>query len=333
MVLRHTPNPTDTANRSALHPSDPHYPASSGGGPATNGAAPRSDLTSEMLDLILGKSDSLSMKEKMAYALDTSSPLDGRVEALDDFEMLIELIDNANNMPVLKLWQPLISLFGDPEPPIVEHACWIVGTAVQNNLKAQAALYIHGAFPKILGVLDGGGAGAGPGPSTVRSRATYALSGALKHWPLASSALTAEGDRGYAVLRHGVVDDDVSVQRKMAFLVGTLVMQDGEKYEGELPPEVQNLLEESLRQPVGGLVDGLKAHGVLAALLEGLQKGDDVEQEENAMRALMDASKKGGLDETQKEALKRVWAGWGEEGQAERGFEGDVDDLMSGAAS
>ena len=41
-----------------------------------------------MLDLILGKSDSLSMKEKMAFALESSNPVDDRVEALDDFEMV-----------------------------------------------------------------------------------------------------------------------------------------------------------------------------------------------------------------------------------------------------
>jgi hypothetical protein len=53
---------------------------------------------------------------------------------------LIELIDNANNMAVLKLWEPLLGLLESSESEIVTHAAWIIGTAVQNNLKAQAAV-------------------------------------------------------------------------------------------------------------------------------------------------------------------------------------------------
>lgn len=90
-----------TAN-STLHPSDPNYPTdhlspASTPGPATptNGSsslpsipAKRSDLTSEMLDLIMGKGDSVIMKEKMAFAVDKSNEEDERVEALDDLEMV-----------------------------------------------------------------------------------------------------------------------------------------------------------------------------------------------------------------------------------------------------
>ena len=53
---------------------------------------------------------------------------------------LIEMLDNANNMAILKLWQPLLGLLKSDQQPVVAHACWIIGTAVQNNLKAQAAV-------------------------------------------------------------------------------------------------------------------------------------------------------------------------------------------------
>lgn len=80
-------NPASTGpGSSALHPSDPGHPANI---PAAEPArAKREDLTSEMLDHILGKSDSLIMKEKMAIATDTSKSMDERVQALDDFEMV-----------------------------------------------------------------------------------------------------------------------------------------------------------------------------------------------------------------------------------------------------
>jgi hypothetical protein len=56
-----------------------------------------------------------------------------------DWQM-IELIDNANNLVALKMWEPLLKLLEDPEDAIVAHICWIIGTAVQNNLTAQAAV-------------------------------------------------------------------------------------------------------------------------------------------------------------------------------------------------
>lgn len=56
------------------------------------------------------------------------------------YAQLIEMIDNANNMAILKLWEPIRNLLSCPHQDIVRHAAWICGTAVQNNLKAQAAV-------------------------------------------------------------------------------------------------------------------------------------------------------------------------------------------------
>lgn len=38
----------------------------------------------------------------------------------------------------LKMWEPLIELMHSSETGIQRHAIWILGTAVQNNSKAQA---------------------------------------------------------------------------------------------------------------------------------------------------------------------------------------------------
>lgn len=123
-----------------FHPDDPQHDV----GLAPPSAPPAADahkpLTSEMLDLIMGKPDSITMKEKMAIASNTAADVDERVMALDDFEMLIEMIDNANNMPVLKLWEPLLALVNDPVDEVARHALWVAGTAIQNNLKGQAAV-------------------------------------------------------------------------------------------------------------------------------------------------------------------------------------------------
>jgi hypothetical protein len=122
-----------------FHPDDPQHDAGLAP-PAAEEPKRESQLSTEMLDLIMGKPDSVTMKEKMAIASNVSADVDERVMALDDFEMLVELIDNANNMPVLKLWQPLLALVNDPIDEIARHALWVAGTAIQNNLKGQAAV-------------------------------------------------------------------------------------------------------------------------------------------------------------------------------------------------
>ena len=90
LSIRFNPTSTPHAGSSALHPSDPGMPSHQALAPsdAALSGEKRSDLTSEMLDHILGKSDSLIMKEKMAIALDTTNSIDDRVQALDDFEMV-----------------------------------------------------------------------------------------------------------------------------------------------------------------------------------------------------------------------------------------------------
>lgn len=84
-----------SAPRAALHPSDSE---SSGHGPEVQLAPsvagptptpkPKSELTSDMLDHIMGKSDAVVMREKLNVAMDESLDVNDRVFALDDFEMV-----------------------------------------------------------------------------------------------------------------------------------------------------------------------------------------------------------------------------------------------------
>ena len=117
------------------------------------------------------------------------------------------------------------------------------------------------------------------------------------------------------------------IRRKMAFLVGTLVLQSGEKYEGEIPDEVRNLIQERMApgsEEGESLVEGLKREGVFAALLEELEAGGgDWEFEENALRALVNTAERGGLSEGERTRLKGMWEKLGTIGQNERGFGGE----------
>ena len=56
----------------------------------------RKDLDPGIIDYLLGKPDAVLMKEALDVALNERQGEDARVQALDDFEMLVEHIDNAN---------------------------------------------------------------------------------------------------------------------------------------------------------------------------------------------------------------------------------------------
>jgi hypothetical protein len=191
------------------------------------------------------------------------------------------------------------------------------------NVQAQ----INNTVPALLPILSSPSAQA-------RGKAAYALSSCLKHWPLASSLLSASSSAGYKAIQNAIAHPSQApqVRRKLAFLVNTLTLQDGQAYEGEIPGEVRDIMEAHAKEVEKsgvqdeGLVKGLKENGVYAALIQGLkgQEGEegDVEYEENAMRAVSLASTKGGLSGDKKQTVKQVWRAWGVKGQEERGFTG-----------
>ncbi|KAG8699231.1 hsp70 nucleotide exchange factor fes1, partial [Ceratobasidium sp. 395] len=193
------------------------------------------ELDPAIIDMILGKSDAVVMKEKLAFALDEAREEDERVEALDDFEMLVEQIDNANSMlPVfdsfvdidaridlenLKMWEPLLGLMRSPVIGVQRHAIWIAGTAVQNNSTAQAAFLKRDPIPHLLTLLTSGDC-----VGSTRSKVLYCLSGALKHNAEAVRQLDKAG--GWGALKAALQDPDITVRRKTAFLINTLLLQD-----------------------------------------------------------------------------------------------------------
>ena len=171
--------------------------------------------------------------------------------------------------------------------------------------------------------------------TSVRAKAVYALSSSLKHWPMASSALASSSSAGYHALKSIVTDSQTVIRRKAAFLIGTLIMQSGEKYEGDIPKPVVELIQERMNsgEVSEPLVDGLKREGVIAQLLVGLKEGGDVEYEENAIRALSRAVEKGVLSAEEIGEVKGIWTQWGASGQAERVLDGqdgkDIEKILA----
>ena len=111
--------------------------------PASGNGEPqkRQPLDTEALQRLFANapSDADLMKAAMEVirASEEEITLENKLIAFDNFEQLIENLDNANNMEVLGLWTPLVATLEHEEAEMRKMAAWCIGTAVQNNDKAQ----------------------------------------------------------------------------------------------------------------------------------------------------------------------------------------------------
>ncbi|CAR23698.1 Hsp70 nucleotide exchange factor FES1 [Lachancea thermotolerans CBS 6340] len=162
-----------------------------------------------------GPDETELMKQAVTVASNPEATLDAKLVALDNFEMLIENLDNANNIENLKLWEPLIKLISDPESEIRANVLSIVGTAVQNNEKSQDNFlkYKDGVRKLIES------ARAVSEKSAVRTKAFYALSNLTRHNKASFEAVETLGglDVILPVLEDNNATDKLKL-RALAFL-------------------------------------------------------------------------------------------------------------------
>ncbi|KFY46033.1 hypothetical protein V494_00637 [Pseudogymnoascus sp. VKM F-4513 (FW-928)] len=171
-------------------------------------AAPPRSLDPEVLaSLFGGPSEADLMKDSMSAILSTDPEMtmEARMVAFDNFEQLIENLDNANLMEPLKLWQPLISLLSSEESELRKMAAWCIGTAVQNNEKSQQMLFSEGGIPPLVGL-----AISEKETKEVRRKAAYALSSALRNFQEGMNEFVDEmkdrGQKNYGIVDAGDMD-------------------------------------------------------------------------------------------------------------------------------
>lgn len=117
------------------------------------------------------------MKHAMAVISNPEATLENKLTAFDNFEMLIENLDNANNIENLKLWEPLIAVLDSPESELRAFALSVTGTAVQNNEKSQNNFAKYdGSLAKVMQI-----AGNAQEDAQVRIKAFYTLSSLIRH--------------------------------------------------------------------------------------------------------------------------------------------------------
>ena len=168
-------------------------------------APPPHSLNANALQALFGgPSDADLMRQSMAAILSPSILLENKLVAFDNFEQLIEQIDNANNLEPLGLWTPLVELLSNEEGELRRMAAWCVGTAVQNNQKAQERALVVGAIPALVKMaID-------ERNESVRRKALYALSSEMRNYqPGTDEAVKAlpEGMRREGHVDAGDMDD------------------------------------------------------------------------------------------------------------------------------
>ncbi|KAL8952579.1 MAG: hypothetical protein Q9222_001533 [Ikaeria aurantiellina] len=164
---------SDSTRNDPVAATDPKAERSSGQG-----------LTYETVKSLMGgPSDAELMKQSMAAIQSAEVSLENKVIAFDNFEQLIEIVDNANNMETLGLWSPLVAELNGSEAELRRMAAWCIGTAVQNNIKSQERFVAVRAIPRLtrLALEDQN--------ELVRRKAIYALSSGIRNYSPALDAL------------------------------------------------------------------------------------------------------------------------------------------------
>jgi hsp70-interacting protein len=145
---------------------DPNAPASE----------PQSMSIDALRTLMGGPSDADLMKQAMAIIVSDETTQDAKMTAFDNFEQLVESIDNANNMEPLGLWTPLIGQLDSTDADLRRMAAWCVGTAVQNNIKAQERCLAVNGVAKLCEMATR------DEDKATRRKAVYALSSCVRNY-------------------------------------------------------------------------------------------------------------------------------------------------------
>lgn len=144
--------------------------------------APDPKLLAQVLGANTGKDESTLMKEDISVLVcdDPRITVDDKLTALEDFEMLVQNLDNANNISPMGIWPEIAKLYtyvGEEQDEFRGLGALITGTAVQNNSKCQKDFLENVGSQGVKDLLELSKSGS----KNTRSRALYALSSLVAH--------------------------------------------------------------------------------------------------------------------------------------------------------
>lgn len=172
----------------------------------------------EMLKQLFGGPDEPSlMNQAMIVACNPEATLDAREVALENFEMLIENLDNANNIGNMKLWPHVISQLLTEYVSLQVLGASIVAIATQNNPTSQEAfLQADGGFAKLIEL-----AAVEQTPKELRMKAFFALASVVRNYQDAADKFVELG--GFAAIKLLATTDDQKLLLRKLSLVSALL--------------------------------------------------------------------------------------------------------------
>ncbi|KAI1636390.1 Fes1-domain-containing protein [Biscogniauxia mediterranea] len=122
-------------------------------------SAPSRPLNAEALAALMGAPSDAELMQAAMSCITSPDPEvtpEARLTAFDNFEQLVESLDNANLLERLGLWTPLLSCLAHPsDADLRRMAAWCIGTAVQNNAPCQERLVALGGIEKLVRMVLG----------------------------------------------------------------------------------------------------------------------------------------------------------------------------------
>lgn len=98
----------------------------------------------KMLEQLFGGPDEPTLMKQAIIVLNNEEATEeNKLVALENFEMLIENLDNANNIENMKLWPSIIAQLSNTNKEFQALAASVVGIATQNNPNSQEAFLKH----------------------------------------------------------------------------------------------------------------------------------------------------------------------------------------------
>lgn len=172
----------------------------------------------KMLEQLFGAPDEPALMKQAIQVVENPDADDqNKVVALENFEMLIENLDNANNIENMKLWPSIIAQLLASNLEFQVLAASIVGIATQNNPDSQTAfLAKEGGLSKLVEL-----ASSPATPKELVMKSLFAMASLIRNFEPGTTAFVKLG--GLESIRLGASQDDHKLLLRKLSLLSALL--------------------------------------------------------------------------------------------------------------
>lgn len=170
----------------------------------------------KMLEQLFGAPDEAAlMRQAISVVENPDASDDDKLVALENFEMLIENLDNANNIENMKLWPAVIAQLLSSNVEFQVLAASIVGIATQNNPDSQTAfLAKENGLAKLVQLARDSAT-----PSQLVLKALFAMASLVRNFPQGTDEFVKLGGLEALKLQ---TSDHRTLLRKLSLLSAVL---------------------------------------------------------------------------------------------------------------